>query len=64
LGYLLGKKIFGGVIAIISFRPGGSFLSEAREASGSETPRVHHAARRCGRSARAPQPARATELAI
>ena len=23
LGYLLGKKIFGGVIAIISFRPGG-----------------------------------------
>src|SRR5262249_36948147 len=58
------KKIFGGVIAIISFCPGGSFLSEAREASGSETPRVHHAARRCGRSARAPQPARATELAI
>src|SRR5215813_14685357 len=25
-----------------------SFLSEAREASGSETPRVHHAARRRG----------------
>src|SRR5262245_12390678 len=30
-----------------------SFRSGAREASGSETPRVHHAARRCGRSARA-----------
>jgi hypothetical protein len=60
LGYLLGKNI-GGEIALISFRltwdgcssllPFGgvlSFQSEAREASGSETPRVHHAARRRG----------------
>src|SRR5262245_39480278 len=59
------EKIFGGVIAIISFRPGGwmqqvpcrdllSFRSAARETSGSETPRVHHAARRRdGRSRRA-----------
>jgi hypothetical protein len=64
LGYLLRKKFIGGVIAIISFRQEDgcsslpcrgvlSFLSEAREASGSETPRVHHAARRCGRSVRA-----------
>jgi hypothetical protein len=51
------EKIFGGVIAIISFRPGGwmqqlpcqgvlSFRSGAREASGSETPRVYNVARR------------------
>jgi hypothetical protein len=51
------EKIFGGVIAIISFRPGGwmqqlpcqgvlSFRSGAREASGSETPRVYNARRR------------------
>src|SRR5262249_3297160 len=49
------EKIICGVIAIISFRPGGcsslpcrvvlSFRSEAREALGSETARVHHAAR-------------------
>jgi hypothetical protein len=47
------EKIFGGVIAIISFRPGDSlpcrgvlsFRSGAREASGSETPRVHNVAR-------------------
>src|SRR6516164_5822984 len=61
LGYLLGK-IFGGVIAIISFRPGDgcsslpcrgvlSFRSGAREASGSETPRVHNVARWRGRVA-------------
>jgi hypothetical protein len=55
------EKIIGGVIAIISFRltwdgcssllPFAgvlSFQSEAREASGSETARVHHAARRRG----------------
>ena len=53
LGYLLGK-IFGGVIAIISFRPGRWMQQSAvprcailsvgsTEASGSETPRVHHA---------------------
>jgi hypothetical protein len=61
LGYLLGKNI-GGVVVLISFRltwdgcssllPFGgvlSFQSEAREASGSETPRVYHVARRrCG----------------
>src|SRR5262249_47999982 len=44
------EKVFGGVIAIISFRYGCSslpcrgvlsFRSGAREASGSETPRVH-----------------------
>ena len=69
MGYLLGKNI-GGEIALISFRltwdgcssllPFGgvlSFQSEAREASGSETARFHHAARRSGsvatRSARA-----------
>src|SRR5215467_5802846 len=58
LGYLLGKNI-GGEIALISFRltwdgcssllPFGgvlSFRSEAREASGSETARVHHFTRR------------------
>jgi len=54
------EKIFGGVIAIISFRPGGwmqqsavprcAILSgEPREASGSETPRVHNVARWHGR---------------
>src|SRR5262249_57865084 len=61
LGYLLGKNI-GGEIALISFRltwdgcssllPFGgvlSFQSVAREASGSETARLHHAARRRGR---------------
>src|SRR6516162_2970524 len=53
------EKIFGGVIAIISFRQEDgcsslpcrrvlSFRSEAREASGSGTARVHHSARRCG----------------
>src|SRR6516164_6462137 len=53
------EEIFGGVIAIISFRPGGwmqqsgvprcAILSgEPREASGSETPRVHNVARWCG----------------
>src|SRR5262249_29813575 len=58
LGYLLGKN-FGGVTAIVSYRPGGrmqqsavpscAILSgEAREASGSETPRVHNVARWCG----------------
>ena len=60
LGYLLGKNI-GGVVVLISFRltwdgcsshlPFGgvlSFRSEAREVLGSETARVHHAARRCG----------------
>src|SRR5262245_62029849 len=60
LGYLLGKNI-GGEIVLISFRltwdgcssllPFGgvlSFQSEAREASGSETPRVHHFTRRRG----------------
>ena len=51
------EKIFGGVIAIISFRQEDgcsslpcrgvlSFRSGAREASGSETPRLHDAARR------------------
>src|SRR5262249_45564998 len=51
------EKIFGGVVAIISFRPGGgmqqcgvprcAILSVgSREASGSETARVHHAVRR------------------
>src|SRR5262249_6978050 len=60
LGYLLGKNI-GGVVVPISFRltwdgcssllPFGgvlSFRSEAREVLGSETARVHHAARRHG----------------
>src|SRR6516165_3885750 len=53
------EKIIGGVIAIISFRPGGwmqqsavpgvlSFRSEAREVSGSETAPVHHAPLRRG----------------
>src|SRR5262249_35236913 len=53
------EKIFGGVTAIVSYRPGGrmqqsavpscAILSgEAREASGSETPRVHNVARWCG----------------
>src|SRR5262249_4683685 len=53
------KKNFGGVIAIISLRPGGwmqqsaepnvlSFRSEAPEVLGSETTRVHHTSRRCG----------------
>src|SRR5262245_2423219 len=66
------EKIFGGVIAIISFRPGGwmqqsavprcAILSEAREASGSETARVHHGARQrsgrlAARGARAGAPA-------
>ena len=56
------EKIFGGVIAIISCRPGGCMQQSAvprcailsvgaREASGSETPRVHNVARRCGRVA-------------
>src|SRR6516165_10928608 len=62
------EKIFGGVIAIVSFRPGGcsslpcrgvlSFRSGAREASGNETPRLHHATRRRG-SGVAPRGARA-----
>jgi hypothetical protein len=55
-------KIIGGVTALISFRLQRdgcsslpcrvvlSFRSEAREASGSETSRVHHGARRHGRS--------------
>src|SRR6516225_9489312 len=50
------EKIFGGGLAIISFRPRGWVQQSAvprcairaREASGSETPRVHHAARRRG----------------
>src|SRR6516164_2972804 len=53
------EKIFGGVIAIISFRQEDgcsslpyrgvlSLLTEAREASGSEETRVHHATRRRG----------------
>jgi len=54
------EKIIGGVTAIVSYAqvdrcssllPFGGVLSsqsEAREASGSETPRVHHAARRRG----------------
>src|SRR5215813_2884217 len=53
------EKIFGSVIAIISFRPGVgcsslpcrgvlSFRSGAREGPGDETPRVHHATRRRG----------------
>jgi len=48
------EEIIGGVIAIISFRPGGRMQQSAvprcailsvgsTEASGSETPRVHHA---------------------
>jgi hypothetical protein len=53
-------KIIGGVTALISFRLQRdgcsslpcrvvlSFRSEARDASGSETSRVHHAARRLG----------------
>src|SRR6516162_2900895 len=60
------EKFFGGVIAIISFRPvdGCSslpcrgmlpFRSEAREASGSETARVHHAGRGLGYSIAARQ---------
>src|SRR6516225_12119251 len=55
------EEIFGGVTALISFRLQWdgcsslpcrgvlSFLSEAREASGSETPRVHNVARWHGR---------------
>src|SRR6516225_12283934 len=48
-------KNIGGVIAIISFRPGVSslpyrgvlsFLTEAREVSGCEAARVHNVARR------------------
>src|SRR5215471_20208612 len=63
------EKIFGGGLAIISFRPGGWMQQSAvprcairaREASGSETARLHHAARRCGgrvaaRGARGQQP--------
>ena len=57
LGYLLGK-IFGGVIAIISFRPGGwmqqsavprcAILSvESTGGISGEAARIHHAAR-CG----------------
>jgi hypothetical protein len=53
------EEIIGGVIAIISFRQEEgcsslpcrgvlSFRSGAREASGSETPRVHNVARWCG----------------
>src|SRR6516165_5262893 len=53
------EKIFGGVIAIISFRQEDgcsslpcrgvlSFRSEARETLGNETARFHHAARRRG----------------
>ena len=61
------EKIFGGGLAIISFRPGGwmqqsavprcAILSEAREASGSEAPRVHHASRQRDRVAAGQQPA-------
>src|SRR5215472_15808774 len=57
LGYLLGK-IFGGVIAIISFRPAGwmqqpvprvlTFRSGAREGWRSEPARVHRSLRRRG----------------
>src|SRR6516162_3906969 len=54
------EKIFGGVIAIISFRPGGWMQQSAvprcailsvrsTGGTGSETARVHHAARRRGR---------------
>src|SRR5262249_12526941 len=53
------EKIFGGVIAIISFRPGGWMQQSAvprcailsvrsTGGIGCETPRVHHAARRRG----------------
>ena len=60
------EKIFGGVIAIILFRQEDgcsslpcrgvlSFRSEGREASGSETARVHHAARGRGYSIAARQ---------
>src|SRR6516162_9522548 len=66
------KKIFGGVIAIISFRQEDgcsslasrgvlSFRSGAREASGSETPRVHNVARRCSRRVAACQSSAAAE---
>jgi len=50
------EEIIGGVIAIVSFRPGGWMQQSAvprcairaQEASGSETPRVHNVARWCG----------------